>query len=108
MRLRLAATLVSLLAVSTLPAAAGMVDNPTCKRELAALVGLNTTLTKLKSPGAGSSELMCAAYRNQFLVAVRARAAVAACMTGSERETEISRLDGAVEDINGAIAQSCS
>jgi hypothetical protein len=106
-RLRFAATLIPLLAFSATPTAAGMIDNPTCKRELAAVVGLNTTLIKLKSPGASPSEVVCAAYRNQFLVAVRARAAVAACMTGSDRENEIGRLDGAVEDINGAIAQSC-
>ena len=108
MRVRAAATLIPLLAVVATPAAAGMIDNPTCKRELAAVVGLNTTLTKSKSPSARPSEVVCATYRNQFLVAVRARAAVAACMTGSDRESEIGRLDGAVDDINGAIAQSCS
>jgi len=38
---------------------------------------------------------------------VRARAVIAACRTGKDRDQEVGRLDGRVEDINGAIARAC-
>lgn len=108
MRLRLVASVLPLVLGFSLPALAGTLDTPTCKRELAVAANLDAELAKLKSPRARVSDASCAAYRTQFLVAVRARAAVAACKTGSDREQEVLRLDGTVEDINGAIAQSCA
>jgi hypothetical protein len=50
----------------------------------------------------------CTAYREQFLLAVKARAVYANCKTGPDREADVGRLDGTIEDINGAIAESCS
>jgi hypothetical protein len=37
-----------------------------------------------------------------------ARAVIADCKTGTDRDHEVGRLDGSVEDINTFIAQSCS
>jgi hypothetical protein len=97
--------LIFLPLLTTIPALAGSVDSPACKRELAAVSSVDEALARLTL--VGSSEAACAAYRNHFLMAVKARAVVSACKTGADRERAIGRLDGTVEDINGAIAQSC-
>jgi hypothetical protein len=84
--------LVPLLAATS--ATAGTIDNPRCKRELAAVL-------------ATVDEAACMGYRIQFLSLVKARAVIAACKTGAHRDHEVGRLDGNVEDINTFIAQSC-
>lgn len=105
MLLRRAIILIPLLVAT--PAFAGTVDTPGCKRELASITAADAVLAKVTlgaTPGAAS----CAVYRNHFMTAVRARAVVSACKTGPEREQAVTRFDGTVEDINGAIAQSCT
>lgn len=99
--------LLAALGLTLLPALAGaeIVDTPSCKRELATLSQRPGAPPQLKP--AAPAEASCASYRTQFLEAVRARAVVAACRTGKERDAEVGRLDGRVEDINGAIAQTC-
>jgi hypothetical protein len=100
-----AVILVPLLAATS--AAAGTVDNPRCKRELAAISATVDEAARVKPGDARPGEAACAAYRNQFLSLVRARAVIAACKTGTDRDQEVGRLDGSVEDINTFIAQSC-
>jgi hypothetical protein len=97
------------LAVLAAPARAGTVDTPACKRDLTvASAGVMATTARLKGVAKAPSEEKCAAYRQQFLLVVRARAVFANCKTGADREAEVGRLDGTIEDINGAIAASCS
>jgi hypothetical protein len=100
------AALGAALATSALtaPAFAEIVDTPSCKRELATLSQKLGALPQTKPDHAAAS---CTTYRTQFLETVRARAVVAACRTGKDRDQEIGRLDGRVDDINGAIAQAC-
>jgi hypothetical protein len=97
------AAAVGLIALAT-PALAEVVDTPSCKRELAAISQRLGELPQTKPAGATAS---CSAYRAQFLETVRARAVIAACRTGKDRDQEVGRLDGRVEDINGAIARAC-
>jgi hypothetical protein len=106
MRLRHAAIMIPL--VAAVPAFAGTLDTPGCKRELAAVSATMDEAARAKASNPGLSEAACAGYRSQFLLLVRARAAVAACKTGPDREQEVGRLDGTVEDINVVIAQNCS
>jgi hypothetical protein len=54
-----------------------------------------------------TGEERCAAYRQHFLVVVKARNVFATCKTGPDREQDIGRLDGTIEDINGGIAEAC-
>ena len=61
----------------------------------------------LKPGGARADETACTVYRTKFLSLVKARAVIAACKTGVDRDQEVGRLDGNVEDINTFIAQSC-
>jgi hypothetical protein len=105
-----ALALAPVLALSLLvPAAAGTVDTPACKRDLtAASAGVTETLARLKGAAKASGEEKCAAYSQQFIVVVRARAIFANCKTGPDRDADVGRLDGTIEDINGAIAESCS
>jgi hypothetical protein len=106
--LALAPVLVVALLCSR-PAAAGTVDTPACKRDLvAASAGVTQAATRLKGLARAAEEEKCAAYRQQFLLVVKARAVFASCKTGPDRDTDIGRLDGTIEDINGAIAESCS
>jgi hypothetical protein len=98
--------LVPLLAAAS--ATAGTIDNPRCKRELAAVSATVDEATRLKLGSVGRGETACTAYRAQFLSLVKARAVIVACRTGADRDQEVGRLDGSVEDINTFIAQSCS
>jgi hypothetical protein len=98
--------LVPLLAATS--AAAGTIDNPRCKRELAGVSATVDEAARLKPASVRSGEIACTTYRTQFLNLVKARAVVAACKTGADRDQEVGRLDGSVEDINTIIAQRCS
>ena len=80
-----------------------------CKRDLlAASAGVSESTARLKIVVKARGTGKCAAYREQFLATVKARAVSATCMTGSDRDSEIGRLDGTIEDLNGAIAESCA
>ena len=88
---------------------AGTLDTPACKRDLmAASTGVTEVAVRLKGLARTSGEEKCTAYRQQFLVVVKARAVFANCKTGPDRDADVGRLDGTIEDINGAIAESCS
>jgi hypothetical protein len=108
---RCAMALVPVLALTLFhPAAARAADvvSAACRRDLsAASAGVTASLARLKGLAKARGDDKCAAYRAQFLVVVRARAVFANCKTGAERDTEVDRLDGTIEDINGAIAESC-
>jgi len=97
--------LVPLLAATS--AGAGTIDKTRCKRELAAVVATVDEAARLKPGGARADETACTVHRTQFLSLVKARAVIAACKTGLDRDQEVGRLDGNVEDINTFIAQSC-
>ena len=111
MRSVLPVDLAPLLALSLLslpPAAAGTLDTPACKRDLdRASVGVTEAMARLKVLPKVCSEERCAAYRQHFLVVVKARNVVATCKTGPDRDQDVGRLDGTIEDINGGIAEAC-
>jgi hypothetical protein len=89
-------------------ASAGTLDNARCKRELAAISATMDEVARVQPGTARVGAAACTAYRSQFLGLVKARAVIAACKTGIDRDHEVGRLDGSVEDINTFIAQSCS
>jgi hypothetical protein len=90
-------------------AQAGTLDTPACKRELSsASAGVAESVARLKGVARAAGEVKCEAYRQQFLVVVKARDVFANCKTGSDRDADIGRLDGTIENINGEIAVSCS
>jgi hypothetical protein len=91
------------------PAQAGTLDTPACRRDLmAASAGVTDVAVRLKGLTRIAGEEKCTAYRQQFLVVVKARAVFANCKTGPDRDADVGRLDGTIEDINGVIAETCS
>jgi hypothetical protein len=102
---RFALALTSALAVSlAAPAAASTADM--CKHNLAA-ASASMDAARVRAKSAGRGEESCAAYRRHFLETVKARAVTAMCKNGSEREQDLGKLDGAVENINSMIAATC-
>jgi hypothetical protein len=110
MPLRIAVAFVlALIPAQAGPARAGTIDSPACRRHLtSASAGVSEMLARLKGVGKTRGEARCTAYRAQFLAMVKARAVFASCKTGSDRDAEVDRLDGTIEDLNGAIAESCA
>jgi hypothetical protein len=96
--------LVPLLAATS--ATAGTIDNPDASAN-SRQSWPRWTRPRLKPGGARADEAACTVYRTQFLSPVKARAMIAACKTGADRDQEVGRLDGNVEDLNTFIAQSC-
>ena len=109
MRPVLAVALAPILALALLgPAAAGTLDTPACKRDLhLASAGVTEAMSRLKGLAKIAGEERCAAYRQHFLAVVKARNVFATCKTGPDRDQDVVRLDGTIEDINGGIAESC-
>ena len=100
-----AAAAPAAVAATAAPAAAA--SSPACKQNLATTTArLEKTLAHVKSLR-GQRGDACTAYRQDFFELVRAREMTALCKNGPERDQDLSRIDVAVEDINGAIAQSC-
>jgi hypothetical protein len=103
------APVLALALLVIVPARAGTIDSSACKRGLtAASAGVSASKARLKGLAKIRAEEKCAAYRAQFLVIVQARAVFASCKTGPDRDEEVDRLDGTIEDLNGAIAESCA
>jgi hypothetical protein len=98
-----AAFALSLLAAPARPAP---LEQPGCERTLADALA-NVTSLQARAKTARGAEA-CAATRLYFLEVVKARAVTALCKNGPERERELGRLDADVENINSAIAASCS
>jgi hypothetical protein len=96
------------LAAATPVRAAAAVPPPSCAHTLAtANVRVERVLARIKDTRARQGTDACATYRNDFFAVVQAREVTALCKTGAERERDLSRIDGAVEDINSAIAVTC-
>jgi hypothetical protein len=88
--------------------AADINDTPTCRRNLdAARAAVTDTLSRLKGITKAARDAKCDRYREHFLIVVRARVVYASCNTGAAHDHDLSRLDGTIEDINAAIADSC-
>jgi hypothetical protein len=81
---------------------------PSCAQTLpTASARVERVLARIKDARSRPGGDACAAYRSDFFEVVQAREVTALCKTGAERERDLGRIDGAVEDINGAIAATC-
>jgi hypothetical protein len=101
------ATAVPVVAAAPVRAPA-TVAPPSCAQTLAtANARVERVLARIKDTRTRQGTDACAAYRSDFFEVVQAREVTALCKSGAERDRDLGRIDGAVEDINGAIAQSC-
>ena len=97
------------IAAGSLPVAAadGQGDSA-CKRNLqVASASVSEVMGRLNNSASAAGDEKCAKYRQQFLMLVRARAILAVCQSGLARDASIVRLDGTIDQVNGAIAESC-
>lgn len=62
---------------------------------------------RLKSLGTTTGADTCTATRLYFLELVKARAVMALCKNGAERDRDLGRFDADVEHTNEAIAAHC-
>jgi len=99
-----------LLALLVAPGKPGRpAEQPGCDRTVA-----NANASRRGLAGAREKRRQRARRRNLqhhppvFSGMVKARAIIAVCRTGPDRERELGRLDADVEHINEAIAASCS
>jgi hypothetical protein len=94
-----------LLALLAAPAKPQPLEPAGCARTLAdssaSMAAMQAHLAGARGPEA------CAATRLFFLELVKARAVIALCKNGPERERDLGRLDADVERINKAIATGC-
>jgi hypothetical protein len=96
------------IAAGSLPIAADAMEDFGCKRGLrVASTGVSDVLGQLDSRVKVVGDDKCVKYRQHFLVLVRARSIFAVCQSGSAGDTNLVRLDGTIDRINGAIAESC-
>src|SRR5471030_239208 len=84
-------------------------EPPGCDRNVAdANASVATLQARVKNIGNARGPEVCNVTRLYFLEVVKARAVIAVCKTGPDRERELGRLDADVEHINEAIAARCS
>lgn len=110
--MRLRRVLVPLFgsALAALMAATANAGPPTplCQRELdTSYASLNDSGNAALRAGPAKSDDACAAYRTYFVNVVRARAVTAQCVSGSERDQQLNKLDIVAEQANAAIADRC-
>ena len=95
-----------LLALLAAPARPQPLEPAGCARNLAdsdaSMAAMQAHLAGARGPDA------CAATRLLFLELVKARAVIALCKDGPERDRDLGRIDADVERINKAIATTCS
>jgi hypothetical protein len=79
-----------------------------CQRNLrVASTSISDVMGRLNNTATAAIDEKCAKYRQQFLMLVGARAVLAVCQSGPARDAGIVRLDGTIDQVNGAIAESC-
>ena len=95
-------------AVPAAPAAAGPAK-PACARELAVTeTSLLKTLVRMQAAGKASPSEQCETYRAHAAVVAKARDVFERCSTGASREQDIGDMDGALDRVKTAIANTCT
>lgn len=99
------AVLLALIA-SAAPATAGPA---TCPRELATTeTRLLQALVHLQAVAHVGQDDKCTTYRTHADVLTQARAVFERCSTGRDREQDVDQMNGALDQVNNAIASTCA
>jgi hypothetical protein len=97
------------LTVFATPAPASPVSPTTCARELAVTeTNLLKTAIRLQAASRLSQDEKCATYRTHADVVTKARQVFERCSTGRDREQDVGQMDGALSQIETAIASICA
>jgi hypothetical protein len=91
------------------PAAPASAGPAVCLRELAVTeTRLLKALVHLQAVAHVSEDNKCATYRTHADVLTQARAVFERCGTGRDREQDVDQMNGALDQINTAIASTCA
>jgi hypothetical protein len=94
--------------LATPPARQDAPHLPGCDRNLAdASVSVAAMQTRIKSLSGVDRSEICTVTRLYFLEVVKARAVIALCKSGDERERDLGRFDVDVAHANEAVAARC-
>ena len=105
MRALLAATVLAALG---LPASAGVVDTPECRRDLAmAHERIHAVRLRENTVQSGDFVGLCRVLRQNLQDMTQARDPMARCMTGHERGENVGQMDASMEDIRFVIGKHC-
>jgi hypothetical protein len=90
------------------PALADPDESPACRIELATTwANMKEMVIRLKAVSRSGPDEKCAVYRTHVQVVVHAREVLSRCRSGREREADLAQMDGALEDVNGALGREC-
>ena len=105
MRALLAAVILGVL---WLPAAAGIVDTPDCRRDLAtAHQRIHAVRLRENTVQQGDDVGLCRVLRQNLQDMTQARDPMARCMTGHERGENVGQMDVSIQDIRFVISKHC-
>lgn len=101
-------TLVLLFAAASGPAFGDTVESPACRIELSTTwASLKEMVSRLKAVSRSAPDEKCAVYRTHVQVVLHARDVLARCKTGRDRDSDLAQMDGAIDDVNGALGREC-
>lgn len=90
------------------PALADPVESPACRLELATTwASMKEMVTRLKAVSRSSPDEKCAVYRTHVQVVMHTREVLSRCRSGRERDADLAQMDGALDDVNGALGREC-
>ncbi len=90
------------------PVLAQTVESPACRIELSTTwASMKEMVGRLKAVSRGPTDEKCAVYRTHVKVVMNARSVLARCKAGREREGDLAQMDGALEDVHGALGREC-
>ena len=108
MRILLGAAVVLAAGWVSCPAAAGIVETPECRRDLAlADQRIHAVRLRENSVQPGDYVGLCRLLRQNLQDMTQAREPMARCMTGHERGENVGQMDASIEDIRFVLAKHC-
>jgi hypothetical protein len=97
------------LALIVVPSATADAAPKTCPRELAVTeTSLLKTAIRLQTASRLNRDEKCATYRTHADVVTKARQVFERCSTGRNRDQDIEQMDGALSQVERAIASICA
>jgi hypothetical protein len=90
------------------PALADPGESPACRLELATTwASMKEMVTRLKAVSRSSPDEKCAVYRTHVQVVMHTRDVLSRCRVGRDRDADLAQMDGALDDVNGALVREC-
>jgi len=99
---------LAVLGLAPASAPAGTIESSACRIELATTwANMKEMVLRLRAAARAGAGERCAEYRHHVQVVMRARDVLARCRTGRDRDGDLAQMDGALDDVTGAIGREC-